>query len=226
MSDFVVSSYVPSISSLLNVSSSTKSSNQQLMTVSLPLESKLPEVAEEIDSIIQTVRGCRSLNLQDSEATAQNVVAGMKTSSYVHFACHGIQAPSNPTESALLLASGTKLPLSEIAALKLAHGKLAFLSACQTATGDDLLPEESVHLAAGMLSAGYRSVIGTMWSIFDQDAPVISREFYGYLFKGGDGAVDTTQSAYALDHAVKVLRAEGTSRKSFFSWVPFVHFGI
>ncbi|KAJ6529941.1 hypothetical protein DFH09DRAFT_934658, partial [Mycena vulgaris] len=41
------------------------------------------------------------------------------------------------------------------------------LSACQTARGAKGLQEESVHLAAGMLLAGYRGVIATMWSIMD-----------------------------------------------------------
>ena len=33
--------------------------------------------------------------------------------------------------------------------------ELAFLSACQTATGYEKLPEEAVHLVAGMLAAGF-----------------------------------------------------------------------
>jgi hypothetical protein len=40
----------------------------------------------------------------------------------------------------------------------------------QTATGSQALQDESVHLAAGMLLAGYRGVIGTTWSIMDNDA--------------------------------------------------------
>jgi CHAT domain-containing protein len=33
-------------------------------------------------------------------------------------------------------------------------GNFAFLSACQTAAGNETLVQESVHLAAGMLSVG------------------------------------------------------------------------
>ncbi|KAI0082963.1 hypothetical protein BDY19DRAFT_981531, partial [Irpex rosettiformis] len=53
----------------------------------------------------------------------------------------------------------------------LPNADLAVLSACQTATGDEKLSEEAVHLAAGMLNIGYKSVIGTMWSISDYIAP-------------------------------------------------------
>jgi CHAT domain-containing protein len=40
---------------------------------------------------------------------------------------------------------------------------LAFLSACETAKGDNGTPDEAMHLAGVMLFAGFRSVIGTMW---------------------------------------------------------------
>src|ERR1700733_6751721 len=46
----------------------------------------------------------------------------------------------------------------------------------QTAKGDSKLPEEAIHLAAGMLMVRYGSVVGTMWSIRDDDAP-ITRSF-------------------------------------------------
>jgi CHAT domain-containing protein len=42
---------------------------------------------------------------------------------------------------------------------------LAFLSACETARGDEKIPDEALHLAATPLSAGYRSVVATMWYV-------------------------------------------------------------
>ena len=46
---------------------------------------------------------------------------------------------------------------------------LALLSACQTSAGDEKLSEEVIHLAAGMLAAGYRGAVATMWSIRDHN---------------------------------------------------------
>ena len=89
------------------------------------------------------------------------------------------------------------------------HAELAFLSACQTAKGDSELPEEAIHLAAGMLMAGYGSVVGTMWSIRDDDAPIVAEKFYTYLI--GEAGGDSTKAAYALHNAVGHLR---DSRKS------------
>ena len=107
------------------------------------------------------------------------------------------------------------------------NSELAFLSACQTATGDFKLVEEAVHLAAGMMLAGYRSVIATMWSIYDDDAPVIVEAYYKKLLKlraSGTVPLGHTGAAYALHHAMGVLR-EKVGEQRFERWVPFVHFG-
>jgi CHAT domain-containing protein len=103
---------------------------------------------------------------------------------------------------------------------------LAFLSACETAMGDDILPEEAVHLAAGMLAIGYRSVIGTMWSIRDGDAPLVADEVYAQLARHDKAPEDDARSrvAYALHKAVGRLREE-VGETDFLSWIPFVHFG-
>ncbi|KAJ7880844.1 CHAT domain-containing protein [Mycena leptocephala] len=152
-----------------------------------------------------------------------SVKEGMRNSGWVHFACHGVQDVQHPTESALLLAGSSKLTLSNLIQLALPHAELAFLSACQTAMGDKPLQEESVHLAAGMLSAGYRGVIATMWTIMDRDAPQVASEVYEHLFK--TLPPDTTQAAKALHLAVQKLQ-KGPNKKPFFHWVPFIHVGV
>jgi CHAT domain-containing protein len=116
------------------------------------------------------------------------------------------------------------LTLSRIIQLNLPHADFAFLSACQTATGDKKLREESVHLAAGMLVAGYRGVIATMWSIMDNDAPQVAEDVYRHLFK--TSPPDSTRAAEALHLAVQNLREGSGRKKSFFHWVPFIHVGV
>ncbi|KAF9476389.1 hypothetical protein BDN70DRAFT_839328 [Pholiota conissans] len=228
LSDFVTSSYIPSISSLLNNMRLRKAIQNQILAIALPIESELPRVMEEIDGIKKSTNLFPILSLVDAEATLENVIAGIQTSSYVHFACHGVQGTFNPIDTALLLSRDTQLSLSNIAKLNVAHGELAYLSACQTATGDDLLAEQSIHLAAGLLSAGYRSVIGTMWSISDDDAPTVAEQVYRRLLQEEPEEqhvlLDSTRAAYALALAVKHLRTEGP-KKSFFAWVPFIHMG-
>ena len=152
----------------------------------------------------------------------------MKTSHWVHFACHGVQDNENPTQSCLSLAGigHSKLTLSEIIKLDLKNAELAFLSACQTATGTQQLEEEAVHLAAGMLLAGYRGVIATMWTIDDDVAVEVADETYRRLFEEYKG--DSTRAAEALHFAVKKAREnlEAKGRSSLFTWIPFIHMGV
>ena len=88
----------------------------------------------------------------------------------------------------------------------LPHARFAFLSACQTAMGDANLPDEDVHLAAAMLAVGYGSVVGTSWSIGDEDAPIIAGAFYARLLEDTRGESGRVSAAYALHDAVEQLK--------------------
>lgn len=162
-------------------------------------------------------------SLNDTQGTVNAVLQGMATHNWVHLACHGVQNRKDPVNSAFALYDG-RLTLDMLMSKHLPNADLAVLSACQTATGDENLPEEVIHLAAGMLNVGYKSVVGTMWSIYDSSAPVVMDEFYRVMAeqvkKGGE-----LQPAYALHEATKTLRAQyGVS--DFARWMPFVHFGL
>jgi CHAT domain-containing protein len=223
LSDFVVSSYTPTLTALQNGSSPRAVQKHKMLTIALPLESGLPCTRQELDVIEKNIGDFSVTRLLESEATVENVVQAMEECSWVHFACHGVQNISDPTESALVLAGNSKLTLSRITQLSLPHAELAFLSACQTATGAEDLAEEAVYLAAGMLLAGYRGVIATMWSIKDNDAPKIAEDVYAHLFK--EFQPDATEAAYALHIAVQKLCGDPKNKKSFFDWVPFIHIG-
>ncbi|VDB94403.1 unnamed protein product [Peniophora sp. CBMAI 1063] len=89
------------------------------------------------------------------------------------------------------------------------NAELAFLSACQTIIGDEKIPEESMHLAAGMLAVGYEGGIATMWSIKDDDTPVVDEEYHkGLLALRASGVLGAgeTGAAYALHEAAERLR--------------------
>jgi hypothetical protein len=95
-------------------------------------------------------------------ATLGVVTSGIKSSRMIHLACHGTQDPSDPLSSGFHLRDG-KLTISQIMDMELQDPFLAFLSACQTATGDQNQPDQAMHLGAAMLFTGFRSVIATMW---------------------------------------------------------------
>ncbi|KAF8137754.1 CHAT domain-containing protein [Mycena galopus ATCC 62051] len=228
LSDYAISSYTPSLTALMEAARphTEPTNTMQLLAVAQPSalgQTYIAGTMEEIDHIQRIVNGRISiLRLEKDMATVKDVQQGMRDSRWVHFACHGVQNVLHPTESALLLAQNSCLALSNIIQLELPHADFAFLSACQTAMGDKDLQEESVHLAAGMLLAGYRGVIATMWTIMDTDAPQVTSDVYEYLFK--TSPPDTTQAAEALHLAVQKLR--NGSKKSFSHWVPFIHVGV
>ena len=184
-----------------------------------PGQDELPNTEKELGCIQERAGLIRVDKLDGDNATVANVLRGMQESSWVHLACHGTQDTVDPTKSALLLANG-ELQLSTIANQSFPHAQFAFLSACQTATGDVKLEEEAVHLAAGMLLAGYPSIIATSWSIMDKDGPFVADEVYKELFKNGQP--DRSRAAWALHSAVQKLRLSGAD---FASWIPFIHLG-
>ena len=189
---------------------------------STPGLSALPGTKHELAAIRKHVEGLPYMQLENSQATPSAVLDAMEKYECVHLACHGSQNTDAPTKSCFHL-HGAKLSLEEIAKRSLKDKRLAFLSACQTATGDEKMPDEAVHLAAGMLVAGYPSVIAAMWSIIDKDAPLVADQVYGQLVD--DGKMDCSRVARALHSAVGVLRDE-VGEKEFTRWVPYVHIGV
>jgi CHAT domain-containing protein len=57
------------------------------------------------------------------------------------------------------------LTITDLAAQPTQQRGLAFLSACQTASGSIYHLNEAIHLAAAMEFLGYRHVIATMWAV-------------------------------------------------------------
>ena len=229
MSDFVISSYVPTLSVLLSPLNPdvAPNGNLRLLAVRQPPSdglSRLPGVATELEHLRAVVRNspsaCTTL-LESSVCTVEEVLAHMREADWVHFACHGIQDATSPTSSGLCLADGRRLKISDIVSLSRPRGGLAFLSACQTAMGDEGLSDEAIHVAAGMLFAGYGGVVGTMWSISDKHAPDVAKDVYEQLFRN-DTRPDYREAARALHGAIGRLR----DRATFATWLPFIHVGL
>ena len=191
-----------------------------------PGTNPLPGVTHEVVKVKSHLDTDQIIHLDGERATVKAVLSALTNDDckFIHFACHGIQDLTKPIESAFMLHDG-KLTLSHLMTSSAGNAELAFLSACQTSAGDMTLPDEAVHLAAGMLAAGCKSVIGTMWSINDDDAPVVADEVYRRLKEGFVPGEGKLRSAYALHEAMRVLR-ERVGEQNFIRWVPYVHFGL
>jgi CHAT domain-containing protein len=102
------------------------------------------------------------LGIPGSPATVEEVVSRLPPTTIAHFACHGHQNTQNPLDSALILEDG-ELKVSRIMEKSMKNTSLAFLCACETAMGDEKLPDEAIHLGPTLLFAGFRGVVATMW---------------------------------------------------------------
>ncbi|QRV93659.1 aromatic di-alanine and TPR containing protein [Ceratobasidium sp. AG-Ba] len=177
--DYVVSSYTPTIIALLDSKKPLKQFCGILLVGQEAASGSeaLPGTVIELDKV-QNHRG--DLNLRRLEGENATDLF-------------------DPLKSSFQLYDGS-LYLSDISGQSLEHADFAFLSACETATGHHDLPDEAVHLAAGMLILGFSHVIATMWSIKDEDAPIIADHIYADIIP--HGVPDSEKSARALHRAV------------------------
>lgn len=134
-----------------------------------PKWTSLPYAADEIDCLTRIIPphsmagGPKVLTeALRTGASADDVLDHLPSATVLHLACHGYQDPKNALDSGFVM-SDRILTVANLMALQLPDALLAFLSACETAKGDDAQPDQAVHLAAAMLFVGFKSVVGTMW---------------------------------------------------------------
>ncbi|KZV98747.1 TPR-like protein, partial [Exidia glandulosa HHB12029] len=226
--DLVTTSYTPTLASLLSGAQASDAIKPSILVVAQPNTpdlSRLPGTVKESELVRDRFTSeFGAQTLIGVEGTVDAVLKHMEHHPYVHLACHGTQAVGDPTQSAFLLQDG-RLTLQKLMTSSLSAARLAFLSACETAVGDEKMPDEVVHLAAGMLAVGYRSVVATMWCIGDNEAPLVADAFYKTLLEDRADNARPMDVAQALHAAVRVLR-DKVGEGAFVKWVPFVHFGV
>ncbi|KAG1861135.1 CHAT domain-containing protein [Suillus subalutaceus] len=87
------------------------------------------------------------------------------------------------------------------------QAEFAFLSACHATCGDKKIPDEVIHLAAGLQFSGFKSVVGTLWEVDDAVARHVVGAFYENMFKNLDqGVMDCTKAAWALNKATYAVK--------------------
>ncbi|MGW3124204.1 CHAT domain-containing protein [Streptomyces sp. NPDC001107] len=217
--DRVISSYAPTVGTLAHARNGAWATRPaQVTVVALPGDD-LPNAQRESKDIGRLFPSARQL--VDDRATRANVLDVLPTSHVVHFACHASQDLVNPSHGHLRLYDGA-LDVLELARLRLGTAELAYLSACQTATGGITLADEAIHLASAFQLAGYRQVIGTLWPIQDAVAADIATDVYTRLRRGG-GGVATGQAAAALHGAIR--RARAAHPRGPHLWASHIHLG-
>ena len=221
--DRVVSSYTPTLRALLEARRPLGSPPEDARILIVALadtadEAPLAAVHRERDLLASRFSPKATL-LEGAHATAAAVQEDLSRHRWAHFCCHGGQDLTDPSQGGLLLHDRT-LTIAEISARQ-HNGEFAFLSACMTAVGGVNLPDEAITLAAALHYTGYRQVIGTLWSVYDETAADVAELVYANLTSSGTFAPG--RSAHALHHAIRHLR--DIKQLATSAWTPFTHTG-
>lgn len=156
-----------------------------------------------------------ALVLSGQQATHEAVTAALPSAAVVHVCAHAVADPVQPSLGFIELA-GRDLTIDEISRLSLPRAWLTYLSACSTAEGSDILPDEALTIAAAFGVAGCPHVVASLWPIADDVAAQAAELFYASL-AGGRSPAESLRLATAR------LRAMYPGRPS--TWTPFVHLG-
>ena len=226
--DLYICSYTPTLSALIqsrNRDSGSRSSDRPSILLVAQHDLSLPTVGGEIQ-VVQAL-DTEVTSLISEAATPATVIDGFHHHGFVHFACHGTLEANKPFEAGFELYGGERLTLLEIVRSHIPTAEFAFLSACHTAeVTEGSIMDEGLHIAAAVQYCGFRSVVGTMWAMVDEDGRDLAKHFYKALLspsRRDQGIPHHERSAKALRFAVKKLR--GKRWITLERWVNFVHYG-
>ena len=131
---------------------------------------------------------------------------------------------AKPFDAAMLFHNEERLTLLDIMLSRQRAGEaFAFLPGSLTAeVTDECIPDEVLHFSTAMQYTGYRSVIGTMWGMDDEDGLSLAKHVYRSMFLKNEGVEPYYErSARALHYAVQQIRPG----LPLVRWVNFVHYG-
>jgi len=137
--------------------------------------------------------------LVGGSATAAAVRNALPGHHILHLATHGVLSEAAPMLSSMLLADGEALTLDDFMALHL-DVELAVLSACNTGNGNEDDGNDVLGFTRGLLVAGARSAVVSLWPVDDASTRLLMERFYAELRRGHT-------SAAALRTAQMALRA-------------------
>ena len=226
--DRVVSSYTPTVRTLSNARTREGSTQSaKILIIALPDtpgQKPLPGATAERDLLTAQFTPETRTVLTGSDATRHTVLTHLGRHRWLHASCHGTQDLTDPTTGGLLpydWNTAGLITVTDLTSPSHTGGEFAFLSACKTATGSVTNLDEAITVAAAMQHAGWRHVIGTLWSVWDDSATAVTSGVYTQLLRHRH--LDPSAAAHALHHTIRKLRDRDPMRPS--TWAPFIHTG-
>lgn len=203
-------SYAPSASVFYLCRAKEAPTTQRSLVLGVDDE-RAPRIRQEAQTVAGILPGV--LLLLGRDATEENLRRYGAQSRIIHLATHGYFRRDSPMFSAIQLAS-SRLSLFDFYDLELA-AELVVLSGCGTGLSEVTAAEELVGLVRGLLYAGARSVLVTLWDVNDDSTTRFMASFYQHQQAG-------LRPAEALRTAMRELRE---THPHPYHWAPFVLVG-
>ena len=174
-------------------------------------DASTPFIVDEVGAVAAVLPNPRVF--LGSEATAGQLRTHGVDSRFVHIATHGMFRRDNPMFSSIRLGDGP-LFVYDLYDLRLS-AELVTLSGCGTGLSVVVGGDEQLGLVRGLLYAGARAVLLSLWDVHDGSTSTFMKTFYGRLQAGAS-------KARAAQHAMREVRERHPHP---FYWAPFTLVG-
>ncbi len=208
--DKISISYAPSASVYQLCCSKPDVSPEGSLIFGIP-DSLTPHVLEEARSVAATLPN--SHLYIGEEATERRLRLHGPKSRFVHIAAHGLFRQDNPMFSSMRLGD-SQISLLDLYSLNLTS-ELVTLSGCSTGLNAVVGGDEMLGLVRGLLYAGTRAVLVTLWDVDDRSTADFMKSFYEHLSSN-------PSKGLALQRAMQEMREIYPHP---YYWAPFVLIG-
>jgi CHAT domain-containing protein/cytochrome c-type biogenesis protein CcmH/NrfG len=176
---------------------------------SLPV---LPGADQEGSEVASLFRN--AVFIHGHEVTRAQVLPQLHDARLLHFAGHAL---AGFDRVGLVLGPASLLSSDDIATLGLRNLKLAVLSACDTANGDEGTSADGDSLARTLVAAGVPNVVASRWRVDSNVTRQLMRVFYANLLSG-------KSAAESLSAARAAIRSIPAYQHPYY-WASFAVFG-
>ena len=206
LADRYAISYSPSASVYALCKSRAANAGGRPLVMGIPDE-RAPQIAEEIRTVAGAAAGAEVF--LGEEASRDVLAERGPRASLIHIATHGRFRRDNPMFSSIRLGDAY-LTLYDLERLRLPVD-LVTLSGCSTGLHVVAAGDEPLGLVRGLLAAGAKSLLLSLWDVHDESTAQFMQAFYGRLAERADKAL-------ALQEAMKTVRKY---HKHPYFWAPF-----
>ena len=204
--DMASVSYAPSASIYALCQARQATTGDSSLVLGVP-DAQAPSISEEVSAVAAAIQPARVF--VGEAATEQTLREWGPKSRWIHLATHGIFRGDNPMFSGIRL-SHSYLNLLDFYSLRL-PAELVTLSGCATGLNVVAGGDEILGLSRGLLGAGARCLMLTLWDVHDLSTAEFMSCFYRKL-------QNSESKAQALREAMRSLREKYPHP---YYWAPF-----